>query len=68
MDTSDRLYDDDFIRLFFLHTHRETSVLTNELTEESDQFRFLRTPCFANLKGTVGLIMSKSSMSNTQNT
>ena len=26
-----------------------------------DQFRFLRTWCFANLKGTVGLIMAKAS-------
>ena len=32
---------DDFIRLIFLHDHREVSSLTNELPEESDQFRFL---------------------------
>ena len=55
-----RLYD-DFILLVFLHDHREVSVLTNELPEESDQFRFLRTACFANLKGPVGLIMTKTS-------
>ncbi len=27
--------------------------------EESDQFRFLRSVCFANLKGVVGLIKSQ---------
>ena len=37
--TSGRLYD-DFIRLFFFHTHHESSVLVNDLLEESDQFRF----------------------------
>ena len=61
MDTTGRLYD-DFIRILFLHDHREVSVLVNELTEESDQFRFLGASCFANLKGTVGLIMGKTSM------
>jgi hypothetical protein len=58
--TTGRMYD-KFIRLLFFHTHRETSVLTNELSEESDQFRFLRVSCFANMKGTVGLIMTKTS-------
>ncbi len=52
---------DDFIRLLFLHAHREASDLANELPEESHQFRFLRSVCFANLKGTVGLIMAKTS-------
>ena len=48
--------------LFFFHAHREESTtLTDELSEESDQFRFLRVVCFANLKGTVGLIMKKAS-------
>jgi hypothetical protein len=42
VDTTGRLYD-DFGRLLFLHTHREASVLTNEISEESDQFRFLRS-------------------------
>jgi hypothetical protein len=37
VDTSGRLYD-DFSRLLFLHPHHESSVLTNELPEESDQF------------------------------
>ena len=61
VDTTGRLYD-DFIRLLLLHVHREASDLDNELTEESDQFRFLRAPCFTNLKGTVGLIMVKESV------
>ena len=52
---------DYFIRLLFFHAHREVSFLANELTEESDQFRFLRSSCFANLKGSVGLIMVKTS-------
>ena len=55
-------HDDDFIHLLFFHTHRESSVLGNELPEESDNFRFLRDVCFANLKGGVGLIMTKSSV------
>jgi hypothetical protein len=41
VDTAGRIYD-DFSRLLFLHSHRETSSLTNELPEESEQFRFLR--------------------------
>ena len=62
MDTTvNRLYD-DFIRLFFLYGHRETSVLVHELPEESDQFRFLRSVCLVNLKGSVGLIMVKESV------
>jgi hypothetical protein len=52
---------DEFIRLSFLHTHREASALTNELPEESDHFRFLRASSFAHLKGAVGLIMAKAS-------
>jgi hypothetical protein len=60
VDTNGRMYD-EFIRLLFLHTHREASVLANELPEESDQFRFLHTSCFVNLKGVVGLIMVKPS-------
>ena len=60
VDTTGHQYD-EFIRLLFLHTHREASTLDNELSEESDQFRFLRASCFANLKGVVGLIMTKTS-------
>ncbi len=41
VDTTGRLYD-YFSRVSFLHSHRETSTLTNEIPEESDQFHFLR--------------------------
>ena len=37
VDTTGRLYE-EFIRLLFLHTHREVSDLDNELSEESDSF------------------------------
>jgi hypothetical protein len=59
VDTSDRIYD-DFSRLLFLHAHRESSDLGNELPEESVQFRFLRVTCLGNLKGSVGLILAKA--------
>ncbi len=39
VDTTGRMYD-EFIRLSFLHAHREASTLVNELSEESDQFAF----------------------------
>ena len=58
VDTSGRIYD-DFSRLLFLHAHREASGLANELLEESDQFRFRRTACLTNLKGSLGLILAK---------
>jgi hypothetical protein len=61
VDTTGRIYE-DFSRLLFLHTHREASALTNEIPEESEQFRFLRSSCFANIKGSVGLILVKSSV------
>ena len=61
VDTTGGLYD-DFIRLLFLHSHHEASVLDNELSEESERFRFLRDSCFANLKGAVGLITKVSVM------
>ena len=60
VDTGGRIYD-DFSRLLFLHTHREASVLSHELPEESDQFRFLPGACLANIKGSVGLILAKAS-------
>jgi hypothetical protein len=47
----------DFSRLLFLHAHHEASALANEIPEESEQFRFLRAACFANIKGSVGLIL-----------
>ncbi len=43
----------------FVEKNWKASVLANEFPEESDQFRFLRASCFANLKGVVGLIMEK---------
>ena len=55
-----RLYP-EFILLPFLHAHRETSVLDNELPEESDHFRFMHTAFFSNLKGSVGLTLTKVS-------
>jgi hypothetical protein len=61
VDTSGRVYD-DFSRLLFLHAHREASALNNEIPEESDQFRFLRAACYANIKGSVGLILTKTSV------
>ncbi len=60
VDTSGRVYD-DFSRLLFLHAHREASVLSNEIPEESEQFRFLRAACYAMIKGSVGLILAKAS-------
>ena len=45
-----------------MYTHREVSALVNELPEKSDQFRFLRTACLVNLKGSVGLILTKVSV------
>ncbi len=59
VDTTGRLYD-DFSRLLFLPAHRETSALTNEIPEESDQFRFLRADYYAIIKGSVGLILVKT--------
>ena len=60
VDTSDRIYD-DFLRLIFLHDHREASALSNDIPEESGHFRFLRAACLANIKGSVGLILAKES-------
>jgi hypothetical protein len=60
VDTAGRIYD-NFSRLLFLHDHREASTLSNEIPEESEQFRFLRAACFANIKGSVGLILTKAS-------
>jgi hypothetical protein len=45
VNTQGHLYD-DFVRLIFLHAHREGSILAGELPEESDQFRFLRAARF----------------------
>jgi hypothetical protein len=61
VDTSVRIYDDS-LSLLFLHTHREASALANDIPEESGHFRFLRTVCLANIKGSVGLILAKTSV------
>jgi hypothetical protein len=47
--------------MLFLHAHREASILTGELPEESEQFRFFRASPLATLKGSVGLILTKAS-------
>jgi hypothetical protein len=60
VDTAGSIYD-DISRLLFLDDHREVSALTNEIPEESEQFRFLRAACFTNIKGSVGLILGKVS-------
>ncbi len=56
VDTTGGLYD-DFSRLIFLHSHHEASVLDNELSEESERFRFTRVSCFVNLKGAMCAVM-----------
>jgi hypothetical protein len=61
VDTVGRHGWSDFSRLLFLHVHRESSALANEIPEESEQFRFLHAACFANIKGSVGLILAKAS-------
>jgi hypothetical protein len=60
VDTVGRIYE-DFSRLLFLYAHREASALVNEIPEESEQFRFLRAACLSNIKGSVGLILTKVS-------
>ena len=60
LDTSGRIYD-DFLRLLFLHAHREALALANDIPEEFGHFRFLRAACLANIKGSVGLILAKTS-------
>ena len=47
--------------MLFFHAHRDASVLTGELPEESVQFRFIRAACLANLKGSIGLMLAKAS-------
>ncbi len=60
VDTSVLIYH-DFLRLLFLHTHREGSPLVNDIPEESSHFRFLHAACLANIKGSMGLILAKAS-------
>ncbi len=58
VNTSGRVYDD-----FFEFPHRESSVfvLTGDLSEESDQIRFLGTDSLVNLEGSVGLFLTATS-------
>ena len=37
-------------------------ALDNDIPEESGHFRFLRAACLANIKGSVGLILAKTSV------
>ena len=53
VDTSGRIYD-DFLRLLFLHPHREASALANDIPEESGQFRFVRMLVSLILRGQWG--------------
>ena len=46
----------------FLHANREVCVLVGELPGESDQFRFIRSVCLDNLKGSLGLMLSKDTV------
>jgi hypothetical protein len=57
-DTTGRVYD-DFSRLLFLHAHRETSTLANEISEESGQFRFLRSGHYVNTVSLISFGVSK---------
>ena len=58
--TSDRI-NEEALCLLFLHANREASDLSGELLEDSDQFRFIRADCLPNLKGSLGLMLAKSS-------
>ena len=62
---------DDFLCLFFLPLTLVLYVIINtcikfvlvgELTEETDQFRFVYPACLDNLKGSVGLNLTKVSV------
>jgi hypothetical protein len=48
--------------LSFLHANREASALVNEIPEGTDQFRFLHAVSYVNVKGSVGLILTKGSV------
>ncbi len=54
--------NEEFLLLMFLHVHREASDLSGELSEESVQFRLIRAACLPNLKGSIGLMLDKSSV------
>ena len=59
--TSGRI-NEEFLHLLFLYVHRDSSDLTGELSEESAQFRFIRASCLTNLKGSIGLMLTKGSV------
>jgi hypothetical protein len=59
VNTSGRIYE-DFLRLIFFHTNRESSCFSGELVEVSDQFRFLRADCLTNLEDSIGFILAKN--------
>jgi hypothetical protein len=48
--------------VYYSCVHREASVLSNEIPEESGQFRFLHEAFYVNIKGSVGLILVKVSV------
>ena len=50
------------MHVLFLHVHRDTSAVSEEWTEESAQFHFIRAACLSNLKGSIGLMLAKSSV------
>jgi hypothetical protein len=54
--TSGRI-NEETLRLLFLHVNREGSTWSGEVSEESDQFRFIWV---VNLKGSLGLMLSKT--------
>ncbi len=58
--TLGRVYE-DYARLLFLYVHREASILAGELPEKSEQFSFFQDSSLSNLKGSVGLILTKAS-------
>ena len=59
--TSGRI-NEEFLRLLFMHAHRDDSVWAGELPGESAQFRFIRAACLTNLKGSIGLMLTKASV------
>jgi hypothetical protein len=59
---SDGTPESPLVVLLFLHGNRESSVLSNEIPEESGQFRLIRVVCYDNIKGSLGLILEKLSV------
>ena len=60
MSTSGRI-NEEFL-LMFLYVNRDTRALPGELSDESTQFRFIRATCLPNLKGSIGLMLTKVSV------